>query len=305
MGGILVEARSDQAFDLAGKPGIALDEPAAEGDAVGLVVELLGIELVEAVQFGILQNLGVQGSHTVGGVGEVNIHMRHMHRSVPVDDGKALVCGAGSDQRIQLLNDRHELGHNGFQIGAGPLFQCLCQNGVIGIGAGFCHDLGGFLKSDSVLTQQADQLRDNHAGVGVVDLNGSVVGKVVIVAAPGSTFRQYQLCAGGDHQILLVNPQLAACLVGIIRVQEQRQILVNGGLIKSDTVSDDALIHCVDIKQIQRVGAALKACDRQFVQPGSVCLASKGDGVGDVRFFRPAMLRKPGIGQLLLYAICQ
>ena len=49
------------------------------------------------------------------------------------------------------------------------------------------------------------------AGVGVVDLDGGVVGQIMVIAAPGGTLSQNELGTGRDHQVLLVHPQAAAC----------------------------------------------------------------------------------------------
>ena len=75
----------------------------AESDAVGLVVELFRVQLIEAVQLGVFQDLGVQRCHAVGGVGEVDVHVSHVYPVVLVDDGKALVFGTGAGQFIQLF----------------------------------------------------------------------------------------------------------------------------------------------------------------------------------------------------------
>ena len=63
-------------------------QPAPLGNAVGLVVEPLGIQLVPFVQSGVLQYLSVQARHTVGGVGGKDGHTRHMHHAV-LQDGIA------------------------------------------------------------------------------------------------------------------------------------------------------------------------------------------------------------------------
>ena len=60
LGSVFFESVSDQAFDLVGQRWVAFQKPAAEGDAVCLIVEFLGVQLVETVQLGVLQDLGVQ-----------------------------------------------------------------------------------------------------------------------------------------------------------------------------------------------------------------------------------------------------
>ena len=151
LGGVLAEAGADVLFQRGGQARVALQQPTAEGDTVGLVVELFRVQLVEAVQLRVFQDLGVQRRHAVGGVGKVDVHVCHVHPVVLVNDGKALVLGAGACQRIQLFNNGHQLRHHGIQIGAGPLFQCLGQNGVVGVSAGLGDDLHGLFKFDAAL----------------------------------------------------------------------------------------------------------------------------------------------------------
>ena len=229
--------------------------------------------------------------------------MRHVYPIILVDNGEALVLGAGAGQRVQLFNDRHQLRHNSIQIGARPLLQRLCQNRVVGVSAGLGDDLNGFLKLDALLTQQTDQLRDDHARVGIVDLNGCVIRQIVVIAAARSTLCKDQLRTGGDHQVLLVHAQTAACLIGIIRVEEQREVLVNVGLVKGNAVMHDALINAVQIEQVQRVGACTVAGDSQLIQAGGVFLASQLYGIGNVCFLCPAVGGKPRIGLLVLQTV--
>ena len=139
--------------------------------------------------------------------------------------------------------------------------------------------------------------------MGIVNLDGGVIGQVMVVAAAGGAFGQNQLGTGADHQILLVDAQHAACFVGIVRVQEQGQVFVNGGFIEPDAVMHNAFINGVQVKQVQGVGAALVAGHGQFVQPGSVRFACQGDGVGDIGLFRPGMFVQPGVRQFVLQAV--
>ena len=245
----------------------------------------------------------MQRCHAVGGMGEVDVHVGHVHPVVLVDDGKALVLGAGAGQCVQLFNDGHQLGHHCIQIGAGPLFQCLGQNGVVGVGAGLGNDLHSFLKLNAPLPQQPDQLRDDHAGVSVVDLDGGVVGQIVVIAAPGGALCQNELGTGRNHEVLLIHPQTAACLIGVVRVEEQGQVLVDGGLVKGNAVMDDALVDGIQIEQIQGVGAALVTGDSQLVQPGGVFLARQLHRVGHIGLFSPAVGGEPGVGLFVLHTI--
>ena len=176
---------------------------------------------------------------------------------------------------------------------------------MVGVGAGVGDNLHRLLKADALLPQQADQLGDDHAGMGVVDLDGGVVGQVSEVAAPLAALGQNQLGAGRHHQVLLVDAQQAAGLVGVVRVEKEGQALFHIALVKLDAVVDDALVHRVQIKQVQRVGAPLIAGDRQAVQPGIHLPAGQRDREGDVGGFRPAAGGEPGVGQLPLYPLGQ
>ena len=52
--GILAEAGANALFQLSGQGRVAFQQPAAEGDAVGLVVEALRVQFVEVVELGVL-----------------------------------------------------------------------------------------------------------------------------------------------------------------------------------------------------------------------------------------------------------
>jgi len=174
---------------------------------------------------------------------------------------------------------------------------------VVGVGAGLGNDLHSFVKVNAFFTQQTDQLRDDHAGVSVVDLDGGIVGQIVVVAAPGGALGQNELRTGRDHQILLVDPQAAAGLIGIVRVEEQGQVLVDGSFVEGNAVVDDALIDGVEVEQVQGIGAALVTGDGQLVQAGGVFLACQLYRVGDIGLFGPAVGGEPRVGLLILYTV--
>ena len=106
-GRILLEAAADVFFDQACQFGIALEQPSAEGDAVGLVVELLGLECAEMLQLTVLQDLAVQRCNAVDAVGKMNVHVRHVHGVPLVDDCGGFIIGAVAGDLIQLFDDGH------------------------------------------------------------------------------------------------------------------------------------------------------------------------------------------------------
>ena len=178
----------------------------------------------------------MQRCHAVGGVGEVDVHVGHVHPVVLVDDGKALVLGAGASQFVQFFDDRHQLRHHSVQIGAGPRFQRFGQNGVVGVGAGLGDDLHSLFKLDAALAQQTDQLRNDHGRMGIVDLDHNVIIQLVQIVALLLAFHQDELCAVADHEILLVDTKQLSGTVAVIRVEEQCQIFLDLMLVKVDAV---------------------------------------------------------------------
>ena len=203
----------------------------------------------------------------------------------------------------KALHAGWEKGVVGGHVVRGNVIYDCGQNGVVGVGAGLGNDLHSFLKLNAPLPQQPDQLRDDHAGVGVVDLDGGVVCQIMEVAAPGGALGQNELCTGRNHQVLLVHSQTAAGLVGIIRVEEEGQVLINSGLVEGNAVMDDALINGIKVEQVQGVGASLVAGNGQLVQPGGVLLARQFHRVGGVGLFRPAVGSQPRVGLFVLHTI--
>ena len=49
---IFLETVSDQIFNVSGQAGIAVEQPAAEGNSVGLIIKFLRVQLVKMAQFG-------------------------------------------------------------------------------------------------------------------------------------------------------------------------------------------------------------------------------------------------------------
>ena len=89
---------------------------------------------------------------------------------------------------------------------------------MIGIGTGFLHDLHSLVKVNAPSCQKTDQLRNNHGRMGIIDLNHCIIRQIVEIASFSFALIQNILRAAADHKILLVNPQLAAILVTVIRI---------------------------------------------------------------------------------------
>ena len=80
--------RANGLGDEIGESRVAAHQPAAEGDTVCFIVELLWVEHIEGVQLRIFQDFGVQLGHTVDLGAAVDIHVGHVDDIVRIPDGK-------------------------------------------------------------------------------------------------------------------------------------------------------------------------------------------------------------------------
>ena len=296
LGGVAGPAVADPLGDPVGQGGVADFQPTAEGDAVGLVVELFGVEVVEGLQLAALEDLGVEGGHAVHRVAVVDVHVGHVHPAPVIQDSHPAVAAALAGALVQLPDDGHDLGGDGLDVIQGPLFQRLGQNGVVGVGAGLFHLLHGLVEGQAPLGQQADQFGDDHGGMGVVDLDGHMAAEGVGGVAPGGQLVQDQLGAGRHHEILLVDPQQLAVPVAVVGVEEGGQAVGDVPLVKVDAAGG-GLGRVGHIKEVQPVGCpAVGPGDGDVVQHRIQRKTAEGDGVGLAGGQQPAFGLDPGIG---------
>ena len=302
-GSVFFEFRSDQRFDLFCKGRVAFQKPAAERDAVCLVIEFFRIKLIKISQLAVFQNFRMESRHAVGGVSEMDIHVSHMDHVVFINDSYGFVVCSGARKSVQLFDHRHKLGNHLLQEASGPFFQSLRKDRVIGIGAGIRNDLYSFFKLNAVKFQKTDQLRDHHAGMSVVDLDSGVIRKIMVIAASVRTFFQDKLCSCADHEILLINTQKTSVIVRIVRIQKQCQVLCNVLFVKGDAVSDNGFIYRIQIEKIQAVCPSLVAGDRESVKAGGILFSRKRYREKDIRRLCRALGSQPVIGRFILHAV--
>ena len=260
-------------------------DPAAEGDAVGLVGELLGIDLVERVKLGVLQDLGVKRGDAVDGEAKVDVHVGHVDGLVLVDDGDARVVVLGLGDLVELDDDVGDGGRDLLQAGERPLFERLGKNRVVGVGDHGAHDGNGLVKLDVMLGgEQSDELGDDHGGVRVVDLDDSIVGQIVQVAAALDGLVDQELGGVAHHKVFLVDAKQAALLVGIVGVQEQGEVLGDLGLVEVDgAAGDQTVVDACQIEQAQAVLGGLAVAGHIDVDElGGNGKIAELDGVGAV-----------------------
>ena len=232
----------------------------------------------------------MQLRHAVDGVGEVDVQVRHADVALRVDDLHEGVVVFGAHPGVQPVDDGHQPGHDLLQIGPRPLLQRLGQDGVIGVGAHVAHDGDGLVLSDAAFLEQTDQLRDDQRGMGVVDLDGGVVGEVVQVASSREALFQDQPRGIGHHEVLLVHAQQAPLLGAVVGVQEEREAAGDIPCVEADAGLDQSLVRGIHVEEAQPAALALVAGDVDLIQGGTGGEIAEGDVIMDVRAAHPALL---------------
>ena len=86
---------------------------------------------------------------------------------------------------VDLIDDFQVPGEHGLEVLHGPLFECLGENGVVGVSQGAASQVPGGVKVQARLVQQdPHQFGHRHGGVGIVELNGHLVRQGVPVVPP-------------------------------------------------------------------------------------------------------------------------
>ena len=140
---------------------------------------------------------------------------------------------------------------------------------MICIGTGLLDDLNCLIEIDLLLDEKTDQFRDNHRRMGIIDLDCHMLMELSKVISFFLTFTNNILCCIGNHKILLVNTEQISCLVTVIRIEEQRQVLTDIVLIKIDSVSNDCIIYRLYIKKMKFVASSFVSGYINIIQMGT------------------------------------
>ena len=258
--GVFLVSLSDRLVQQGGQTRIAVDEPAAECDSVCLVVELLRINLVEVVQLRVLEDLCVQSSNAVYTEPVVDIDMRHMHCVITVDNSNALILVFSSHFVIEHLNDRHKLRNNFLQVMYRPFLKCLGKDRVVCIRTASGDNINRIVHIQSSLHKQADHFRNYHSRVRVVDLDHRIIRQVIQVASLCGALVENKLSSCAYHKVLLIDTEQPSLLIAVVRIKEQRQVLLNIIFIKINSIFHNRLVNRIDIKKMQLICLVIVAC---------------------------------------------
>ncbi len=84
-------------------------QPSAEGDTIGLVVEFLRVNLVKMIQLALFQDLRMNCCHTVDAVTVMDVDVCHVHSLILVNDLNFFVLIFLCHTVTQLLDDGNQL----------------------------------------------------------------------------------------------------------------------------------------------------------------------------------------------------
>ena len=191
---IIQHALADDFGEQPGKPRIGSEQPAAERDAVGLVDDAIGIELVQVVEHCLAHQLGVQRGHAVDLVRAEEGERTHAHAPAGTvvdqrDSGeRRRIRPRRCADRIQmqpvdLVHDLHMARQQPLHQRHRPALQRLGQQRVIGIGDGGVGDPPRIVPRQFVqIEQDAHQLGDRDRRMRVVQLDRRLVGQQADIA---------------------------------------------------------------------------------------------------------------------------
>ena len=125
------------------------------------------------------------------------------------------------------------------------------------------------------------------------------------VAAALDGLVDQELGGVAHHEVLLVDTKQAALLVGIIRIEEQGEVLGDLRLIEVDgAAGDQAVVDTCQVKQTQAVLGGLAVTGHIDVDElGGDGKIAKLDGVGAVVIDQDVLLAKPLVGDGLLLVV--
>ena len=239
--------------DLVCNPGreerVAVKQETSLRDTICLVVEFLRHHLVEILQDVLLQDLRMKLRDAVDAVAADDGEVRHADLAV-VNDRHVLdlvvvarilrldlVQEAAVDLLDNLVNTRKQAGEEVDR----PFLESLCHDCVVRVRAGACRDVPRLVPAIAVdVHEETHKLRDRDGRVCIVELESRMLRKGVECAVQLQLLLKSGLDRRGDEEVLLLQSELLACHVVIIRVQNfrdrAREVVLLDGLVVLSSV---------------------------------------------------------------------
>ena len=288
------KVRDPLVADLPGDPvcqqRVSVQQEAALGDAVGLVVELLRVHLVEVSQRLGLQDFRVDLRDAVDGEACAACHVSHADLAV-VDQGHAVDAGlivrellldVQDEAAVDLLDDLVDSRKQSGEELDGPGLQGLLHDGMVRVCAAVGDDAPCLVPLQAFLVQKdAHQFRHSHRRVGVVHLEDRVLRQLVDIVMMLLELLDGGLDGRGDEEVLLLQAQLLAAVVVVVRIQDLSDgagqvLLLHGSLVIALVEGIQAEgVHGLGIPHAQGVDQAVAvAHDGQVVGDGPDALVA-------------------------------
>ena len=261
--GILERPLAGDRGDDLRQPRIALDQPAAEGDAVGLVDDAARTDEVEVAEHGLAHQVGVQRRNAVDLVRADEGEAAHPHAPAALlvnqRNGReqsgiaesALARGVEMG-RVDQVDDLHVARQQPLHQRHRPALQRLGQERMVGVGEDLLGDLPRLLPVDAVeVDENAHQLGDGDRRMRVVELNRGVVGQGADVAELFDVATDEIEQRGRSEEIFLPQPQLLAGRGRVARIEHLGDRLGAHGVRKGADV-----VAGVEGVELQRVDGA-------------------------------------------------
>ena len=252
--------RTQQTGQQSGQLAVVHRDPASRGDAVGLVLEALRPDLVEAVQGDLLQNVRMDRGNAVDIAGTVHRQISHVDLVV-FDDLNALDEVRRTIHVIQLINehvvdaldDVVDIRNDRLHDVLAPLLQRLRKDGVVGVSKGLLRDLDCLSELDTLVGgQQAYQLRNRDNRMGIVQLDGVEVSKAAEIIAVNLLILADDILQGcRAEEVLLLQTQLLALVGGIVRIQNAGDVL--SAVLLTDGCVVVLLVELVEVERLDRL----------------------------------------------------
>ena len=112
-----------------------------------------------------------------------------------------------------------------------PLFECLCHDGVVGVGKGIGHDVPRLIPAvAAVIEQNAHQLRHSERRVGVVDVDGDLLVQVIERAVNAHVVVDDIADRCRAEEILLTQTERLALQMVVVRIEHLGDRICDGVL---------------------------------------------------------------------------
>ncbi len=298
--GVIQEFVADRLADKAGEPGVALLQPAAWRDAVGLVVDAVRIELVQVRKDRDLHEFGMQGGYAVDRMRADEGEIAHPHPAVAalVDQrdrpdfgvGEVLFpAGLKQNLGIDRVDQLHVTRQQPLEERDRPGFESFRQERVVGVGNRAADDIEGLLEIHAVnVTEQARQLGNRNGGVGVIQLDRHLVRQRREIVILLQVTAQDVLKRGGGEEEFLAKAQLLSGGRRVCRIEHARQTFRLVAFAQSTDMV--AGIEGVEQDRVDRLGRPETQRVDAFAAPADHrCVEGSGDD---------ALCRLPDIARL-------